>query len=122
MTDPDTKAGLADTWQGATWTPGAPVIVAMVAPVVEDDIQRLSIEYDLGQAATTMLIAATDLGLASGQTSSRNQELARSLLGLPEDRYCSKLLTFGHPAGGPLQPIERPDRRPFDEVVHWDRW
>ena len=69
-----------------------------------------------------MLIAATALGLASGQSSSRDQELARSILGLPSDRYCSKLLTFGHPAGRPLKPIEVPDRRPFDEVVHWGRW
>ena len=25
-------------------------------------------------------------------------------------------------AGRPLAPISRPDRRPFDEVVHWGRW
>jgi len=22
----------------------------------------------------------------------------------------------------PLRPIARPDRRPFDDVVHWERW
>jgi hypothetical protein len=27
-----------------------------------------------------------------------------------------------HPAGRPLTPIKNPDRRPFDEVVHRDRW
>lgn len=122
VTDSAAKTELANTWQGAAWTPGAPVVVALAAPLVDDDLQRLSIEYDLGQAATTMLIAATDLGLASGQTSCRNQDLARSLLGMPPDRYCSKLLTFGHPAGRPLRPIGRPDRRPFEDVVHWDRW
>lgn len=121
-TDAATRADLARTWQGASWIPGAPVVVALVAPIEEDDLQRMSVEYDLGQAATAMLVAATDAGLASGQCSCRDQELARSILGLPEDRYCSKLLTFGHPAGRPLRPIGRPDRRPFDEVVHRDRW
>lgn len=122
VTDAAVKADLSRTWQGAAWIPGAPVVVAMIAPVVEDDIQRLSVEYDLGQAATTMLIAATALGLASGQTSCRDQDLVRATLGLPVDRYCSKLLTFGYPAGRPLTPIERPDRRPFDDVVHRERW
>ncbi len=122
VTDAATKVELAKTWQGAGWTPGAPVVVALIAPVEQDDLQRLSVEYDLGQAATAMLIAATALGLASGQCSSRDQPLARSILGLPADRYCSKLLTFGHPAGRPLRPIEHPDRRGFDEVIHWDRW
>ena len=69
-----------------------------------------------------MLVAATDLGLGSGQTSSRDQDLARSVLGLPPDRYCSKLITLGHPADRPLRTIERPDRRPFDDVVHWGHW
>ena len=122
VTDDEVKADLARTWQGAHWTPGAPVVIALIGPVVDDDLQRLSIEYDLGQAATAMLLAATDLGLGSGQTSSRDQELARSTLGLPSDRYCSKLLTFGHPSDRPLRAIERPDRRPYDDVVHWGRW
>ncbi len=122
VTDEAVKADLARTWQGAQWTPAAPVVIALVGPVVDDDLQRLSVEYDLGQAATAILVAATDLGLASGQSSSRDQDLARSILGLPSDRYCSKLLTLGHPADRPLRAVEKPDRRPFDDVVHWDRW
>lgn len=122
VTDDSTKADLARTWQGAHWTPSAPVVIALIGPVVDDDLQARSIEYDLGQAATAMLLTATDLGLGSGQSSSRDQELARSILGLPPDRYCSKLLTLGHPSGRPLAPIQSPDRRPYDEVVHHERW
>lgn len=122
VADNEVKADLARTWQGAHWTPGAPVVIAVIGPVVEDDLQRLSIEYDLGQAATAMLVAATDLGLGSGQSSSRDQDLARSILGLPADRYCSKLLTIGHPADRPLSAVENPDRRSLDDVVHWGRW
>ena len=31
-------------------------------------------------------------------------------------------LGLGYPADRPLRPLHRPARRPFDEVVHWDRW
>jgi nitroreductase len=122
VTDDAVKADLARTWQGAHWTSGAPVVIALVGPVVDDDLQRLSVEYDLGQAATAIMMAATDLGLGTGQSSSRDQELARSILGLPADRYCSKLITLGYPADRPLAAIGNPDRRAFDDVVHWDRW
>ena len=122
VTDDATKADLARTWQGAHWIPGAPVVIALIAPVVDEGLQRLGVEYDLGQAATAMLLTATDLGLGSGQSSCRDQELVRSILDLPADRYCSKLITMGHPSDRPLRAIKNPDRRPFDDVVHRERW
>jgi len=35
---------------------------------------------------------------------------------------CAYLLALGYPADRPLRPIERPDRRDFDDVVHRGRW
>jgi hypothetical protein len=32
------------------------------------------------------------------------------------------LVTLGVPADRPLTPIERPDRRPFTDVVHRGHW
>ena len=32
------------------------------------------------------------------------------------------LLGIGYPADRPLTPIRKPNRRPFDEVVHHGRW
>jgi nitroreductase len=32
------------------------------------------------------------------------------------------MIAFGYPADRPLKPIAKPDRRPFDEVVHRSRW
>jgi hypothetical protein len=32
------------------------------------------------------------------------------------------LIALGIPAGRPLVPIDRPDRRSLDDVVHADRW
>ena len=51
-----------------------------------------------------------------------DQDLARRLLGFPEDRFCAVLITLGVPADRPLTPIQRPDRRPFTDVVHRGHW
>lgn len=122
VTDEETKSGLAQTWQGAGWIPGAPVVVGLVVPTDDDVYTVRSIEYDLGQAVTSMIIAATSLGLGTGQTACRDQDLARSLLGFPESHICSKLFTVGHPADRPMRPLTKIDRRPIEDVVHRDRW
>ena len=69
-----------------------------------------------------MAIAAADLGIGSGHSAVGDQELARELLGFPEDRFCAYLLALGYPADRPLAPLTRINRRPFDEVVHRGRW
>ena len=69
-----------------------------------------------------MMVAAADLGIGSGHSSVRDQDLARSVLGTPADRVAAYLLDFGYPAGRPLRPIRNPNRRPFGEVVHRGRW
>ncbi len=68
------------------------------------------------------MLAASDLGIGSGHAAVQDQDLARRLLGHPNDRRCALLIALGYPADRPLRPIERPGRRPFDQVVHRDRW
>ena len=36
-----------------------------------------------------MMIAAADLGIGSGHSAVGDQELAREILGFPEDRFCA---------------------------------
>jgi nitroreductase len=62
------------------------------------------------------------MGIGSGHSAVGDQDLARRLLGLPDDRYVAYLLDFGYPADRPLRPMQKPNRRPFDEVVHRGRW
>ncbi|MEU5992394.1 hypothetical protein ABZ806_25770 [Spirillospora sp. NPDC047418] len=57
-----------------------------------------------------------------GHAAVSDQERARELLGIPDDRICALLIALGRPADRPLRPIRRPDRRPFGEVVHAGRW
>lgn len=96
--------------------------IALVAPVLEAGHVRDLMQYDLGQATMSMMIAAADLGIGSGHASVGDQDLARSILAFPEDRSCAYLIALGYPADHGLAPIARPDRRPFDDVVHLGGW
>jgi nitroreductase len=112
---------LSHVWQGGRHVAQAAAAVALVLPDVEG--RKASIAwFDLGQAAAAMQITATALGIGSGHSSIGDQDLARELLAVPADRTVALLLDFGYPAGRPLAPISKPDRRSFDDVVHRDRW
>jgi nitroreductase len=122
VTEREGLVELAKVWQGAGHVARSAATVALVAPL-QEEAQRGLLEYfDLGQAALSMMIAAADLGIGSGHSAVADEELARRLLGYPEDRFCAHLIPFGYPARRPLVPLARPDRRPFDEVVHRERW
>ena len=97
--------------------------VALVGPVPQDQRQHDRVHYDLGQATMAMLLAAVDRGVASAHSGVADYELARRLLGHPEDRFCPYLLSFGYPPEGlTLGPLRRRRRRTYDEVVHLGRW
>ncbi len=51
-----------------------------------------------------IMLEATDLGIGSGHASVVDQDLARSLLGFPEGRFCAYLIALGYPADRPLAP------------------
>ena len=53
----------------------------------------------------SIMLAAADLGIGSAHAGVHDQELARRLLGVPEDRFCAVLITLGTPADRPLTPI-----------------
>lgn len=113
---------LSGVWRGAGWLAGAAVAIALVVPDASDAGEREEIRFDLGQATMSMLLAATDLGLGSGQANCEDQALARDVLGLPADRECAMLIGLGVPADGPVRPLQRIDRRPLSEVAHFGVW
>jgi nitroreductase len=113
---------LARVWRGAGHIARSAATVVIVGPVSEDERRSRVIEYDLGQLTLQMMLAAADLGIGSGHAAIGDQDLLRDLLGLPEDRRGAFLVAFGRPADGPLRPLTRLNRRPLDDIVHWDRW
>ena len=122
VTDRVKLAELAEVWRGAAFVGKAAAAIALVAPLEDEARARESVQYDLGQATMSIMLAAADLGIGSGHAAVVDQELARRLLGIPEDHFCAWLIGLGHPADRPLAPIRTPNRRPIDEVVHRERW
>jgi nitroreductase len=121
-TDPEQLAELARVWRGARHVASSAATIALVARRFDDARTGELLQYDLGQATMSIMVAAADLGIGSAHAAVRDQELAQRLLGFPEDRFCAWLITLGIPADRPLTPIQRPNRRPFDDVVHHGHW
>jgi len=122
VTDRQQLADLARVWRGAWHVSKAPAAIAVIAPRLESLAEQATLQFDLGQATISMMLAAADLGLGTAHASVADQNLARQILGFPEDRFCSNLISIGTPADGPLTPIKAMNRRSFNEVVHRGRW
>jgi nitroreductase len=73
---------------------------------------------DLAAATQSMALAAVDQGLQVAWITGFRESIVRSLLGVPRDIPVVTLLSIGYPDG-----FDRlPPRRPFTDVVAWDRW
>jgi len=122
VTERDRLVELSRVWQGAGHIARSAATIAIAAPNPADARQAGLIQYDLGQASMVMAIVAADLGIGSGHAAVADQNLARSLLGIPATHHLAFLLALGYPADKPLVPLRRMDRRSFDDVVHRERW
>jgi nitroreductase len=120
VTDREQLQELSKVWVGGGHVAGSAATIAIV--VNDDPSADRRAQFDLGQATISIMLAAADLGIGSGHSAVGEQDLARRLLGLPDGKTCAFLISLGYPADRPLAPIKRPDRRPFDEVVHRGRW
>jgi nitroreductase len=122
VTGRDQLRELSRVWRGGGHIADSALTVVVVLPVFDNAPERERALFDTGQAVTQMMIAAADRGIGSGHSAVGDQDLARRLLGFPEDRFAAIMTDFGYPADRPLRPIKQPNRRPFDEVVHRDHW
>jgi nitroreductase len=122
VTDRSQLEALSTVGPGAFHAASAAAAVALVIEEYDDPTVRERARYDVGQATMAMMIAAADQGVGSGHIGVQDQAKAREVLGLPADRRVAYIVDFGYPADRPLAPIRKPDRRPFDEVVHRGRW
>jgi nitroreductase len=102
---------------------GAAMAVALVTPD-EAAGWRNTRMWDLGRAAQSMVLAAWELGIGSAPATVFEQDLARELLGLPADRRCNYLLSFGYPTDPSLlsAPNKQGGRKPLEALVHEERW
>ena len=103
---------------------GAAVGIALVTPDPKTADAPLSVMFDLGQAADSMMLVAWELGIGSVPATVYEHDLAQRLLGYPDGQHCEFLLSFGYPADGDdlTRPLKAGGRRPLDDLVHWERW
>ena len=121
VTEREQLERLARVWEWGGHVARATAAIALVGPIPEDEFWRDRLHYDLGQATMSMAIAAADLGIGICHAGA-DPDLARPVLGIPDDRLCLYMLSLGYPADRPLAPLRRLNRRPFDEVVHRGGW
>jgi len=113
---------LSQIWRGARHIPGSAVTIALVGPDPDEPRLRESIAYDMGQLTMSIMLAAADLGIGSGHSSAHEVEVGKEVLELPDGQRVWWLIGLGHPDDRPLKPIENPDRRPLDDLVHHETW
>jgi nitroreductase len=122
VTDRAQLRQLSKVWPFAGHVARSAATIALIAKQPASDWEREWTDYDLGQATMSIMVAAADLGIGSGHSAVGDQSLARRVLRFPDDRSCFHLIALGYPDNRPLRPIKRPDRRPFDGVVHRGHW
>jgi nitroreductase len=120
VTDRGQLRELAKVWPGAGHVAGSAAAIVVIGPAADNEFRRA--QLDLGQATMAMMLAAADLGIGSCHAGVADLQLARELLGFPQDRDWALLISLGYPADRPLVPVRNPNRRPLDEVVHRGRW
>ncbi|NJD27209.1 MAG: nitroreductase [Chloroflexi bacterium] len=103
---------------------GAAVAVALVTPDPHGGDAPLSLLWDLGLAAENMMLAAWELGVGSCPATVYDHDLARELLGYPDDRWCGWILSFGYPADPDdlTRPPRQGGRKALEEIVHRGGW
>jgi nitroreductase len=121
--DRDHLRALAAVGRYADHLAGAAVAVALVTPD-ESAGWRNTRMWDLGRAAQNMVLAAWELGIGSAPATVFEHDLAAQLLGLPADRRCNYLLSFGYPADPEVlsAPNKAGGRVALEAVVHEERW
>jgi nitroreductase len=113
VTERERLAELATAGTYAAHMPHSAFTVVLVGPP--------GYEFDLGQAAANMQLAATAHGVGSCVTSLHNAELAHAILGVPAELQCRYSITFGYPAEA-QPPLKAGGRQPLEAVVRRERY
>ncbi len=118
----DTLQRLSRVWRGAAHIADSAATVAVAAPPSDDPRTIASVHFDLGQAMMSMQLAATDLGVGTRHASVEDWQLGAQILGLPDEWRLSWMMGLGYPADRDVKPVHSLNRKPFNEVVHHERW
>jgi nitroreductase len=121
ITDKAILKALSECGDWAGHLAGAALDVAIVHV---DPGERFQLLFDIGQAAAYMQLAAWELGIGSCLASIYRPDCARQALGFPADLTVRFAISFGYPLEEErlVDAPKKGGRRPFDEIVHWEKW
>jgi hypothetical protein len=105
-TDPEQLAQLARVGPAAGHVAGSAATIALVAPTSDDAQTHDLVQFDLGQATMSVMLAAADLGIGSAHAGVGDQALARRLLG----RSRGPVVRLADHPGRPRRPAAHTDR------------
>lgn len=118
ITNTETQAALKASGDYASWIDQAAVVVVFTVPPSAGP-RRL---FDVGRHAQNLMVAAHAEGLASCPVTIHHEDIARQVLGIPEDVDPSMIVTLGWPAPSDApNPVAGP-RLPLDDYTHDERW
>jgi nitroreductase len=111
----ETLRALSECGAYAGHLAGAAMGVALVSTEPAD--------FDLGQAAAHMQLAAHARGIGSCIASMWEPERARAILGIPAELQFDQAISFGWPTQEERdRPRRKGARRPLEELVREERW
>lgn len=122
VTDRELLRELSKVWRGGGHIANAAAAITVVIPDETEPRARERNRFDIGQATMQIMIAAADLGIGSGHSAVGDQDLARSILNIPDGKLVAFVIDLGYPADRPLRPGTRLKRRSFEDVVHRNGW
>jgi nitroreductase len=102
----------------------AAAAIALVAPDPRAPGASLSLVFDVGLAAESMMLAAWGLGVGTCPVTVYYQDRCRRILDYPKDRWCGYVLSIGYPADRSdlVRPNRPGGRRPLANIVHQETW
>ena len=116
---------------GNYWGKKAPVMIVVVTkPDGGCPVHKLPyFMMDIGLAVENMLLQAVHLELLGHPTAGWNEESLKETLNIPEEYRIATVVFFGYP--GDMEHLSDKhkeqengglDRKPMDEITHWDGW
>jgi len=113
------------------WAQNAPVLIvtACMPTFSHSGKPNRWCEYDTGQAAVSLCLQATDLGLATHQMGGFDAGAVRAATGMPEHLHIMSVIALGYPAAPETTADEFREletaarkRKPVEEIALASRW
>ncbi len=115
VTDAETRGKLAGLAASGKFIADGPACIAVFSADTTYYVE------DCSAATQNILLAAWAHGIGSCWVAGDKKDHAepvRELLGVPASHKLVSLVALGYPAA----PVQQKEKRPLDEVMHWETW